>query len=666
MTETLLRYAPLSELARIRELPVAPQERAALFANVSRLNTLYMITRAGSGHIGTSFSAMDIVAWLFLEKLRRDGDRFVDTFFSSKGHDAPAFYAVQIGLGLLDFDSIHKLRRLGGLPGHPDVSTPLVHTNTGSLGMGISKAKGMIRANRLSGRDGRFYVLTGDGELQEGQFWESLQPAANAGLHELTVIVDHNKVQSDWLVERVSGLGDLEPKIASFGWAVRRADGHDIEAFGRALDELERVEGRPKLLIADTVKGKGVSFMEHTSMAPDERLYHFHSGGPNAGSYQRGAQEVYRDAAVELLQTIARQLEAVGAAPLATEAVPFPARTSPSRPQNLVNAYGRALVEQAQRNPRVVALDADLAKDCGLLEFETRFPDRFFEHGIAEQDMVSAAGGMALRGLLPTVHSFACFLTTRPNEQIYNNATERTKIVYVGSLAGLLPAGPGHSHQSVRDISAVGGMPNMVMLQPCTEAETVQAVDYCLNGTRESCYLRLVSIPVDVPFELPNSGALQEGIGVELTGGEDVVVFTYGPVMLTQMWHSVQSLAERGVRAKLVNLPWLNRVDLDWLRQVVGTARLVVTVDDHYVLGGQGQFLASQIAGLGLERAPRVVNLGVQRIPLCGTNDEVLRAHGLDADSLVLSVGQLVDAGRPSSSTALSGVGSAALGGHAE
>ncbi len=634
MTETLLRYAPLSELTRIRELPLPPEERTALFANVCRLNTLYMIARAGSGHVGTSFSAMDVVAWLFGEKLRREGDCFVDTFFSSKGHDAPALYAVQMGLRLLDFDYIHKLRRLGGLPGHPDVSLPLVHTNTGSLGMGISKAKGMIQANRLSGREGRFYVLTGDGELQEGQFWESLQPAANLKLHELTVIVDHNKVQSDWLVERVSSLGDLERKIASFGWAVRRANGHDVRAFSRAIEELEAVRDRPKLLIADTVKGKGVSFMEHTSMAPDERLYHFHSGGPSAGSYHRGAQDVYRDAAAELLQAIAGQLDAAGAAPLVTEAVPFPSRTAPSKPQNLVNAYGRALVEQAGRNPRLVALDADLVKDCGLLEFEARFPDRFFEHGIAEQDMVSAAGGMALRGLLPTVHSFACFLTTRPNEQIYNNATERTKIVYVGSLAGLLPGGPGHSHQSVRDISAVGGMPNMVMLQPCTEAEVAMAVDYCLNETRESCYLRLTTVPVEVPFELPASYGLEEGRGVALTEGEDVVVISYGPVMLTQAWHAVERLAERGIHARLVNMPWLNRVDSDWLRDTVAKAAAVVTVDDHYVLGGQGQLLASQVASLGLERAPRVANLGVQRIPVCGTNDEVLKAHGLDAESI--------------------------------
>ena len=133
-------------------------------------------------------------------------------------------------------------------------------------------------------------------------------------------------------------------------------------------------------------------------------------------------------------------------------------------------AYGEALLAAAEQEPRLVALDADLRLDTGLVEFRERFPDRFFECGIAEQDMVSQAGAMALAGLLPVCHSFACFLSTRPNEQIYNNATERSKVIYVGSLAGLVPGGPGHSHQSVRDISALGAMPGMALLEPFSRA----------------------------------------------------------------------------------------------------------------------------------------------------------------------------------------------------
>ena len=196
-----LYYVSFEQFERIHKLPVNEIEKTAIFAAFCRINTLYMIACAGSGHIGSSFSSMDIMSWLQLNEIRRssDGDETSprDIFFSSKGHDAPALYNIFIGQGKLNFDLIHKLRCLNGLPGHPDISTPNIVTNTGSLGMGISKAKGMIFANRLNNRSGNVFVLTGDGELQEGQFWESLGSAVNHKLHELTVIIDHNKLQSD-------------------------------------------------------------------------------------------------------------------------------------------------------------------------------------------------------------------------------------------------------------------------------------------------------------------------------------------------------------------------------------------------------------------------------------------------------------------------------------
>ena len=230
-----LGYVPQSELERLRALDADPHARAAAFADACRINTLTMVEFAGSGHLGTSFSCLDVLSWLHLEVLGQ-GDRY----FSSKGHDAPALYAILIALGRLPFEKLFELRRLGGLPGHPDVlTTPEVVTNTGSLGMGISKARGFVLADRLAGRSGRVYVLTGDGELQEGQFWESLQPTANRALGEITVIVDHNKLQSDTWVEQVSDLGDLERKVQAFGWATARCDGNDVHAFASMLRELE-------------------------------------------------------------------------------------------------------------------------------------------------------------------------------------------------------------------------------------------------------------------------------------------------------------------------------------------------------------------------------------------------------------------------------------------
>ena len=459
-----LRFVPVSEFQRLLAAPASRGERVRAFAALARINTLGMIAGAWSGHIGTSFSSLEIMSWLFLNELRDldKGDEACDIFFSSKGHDAPALYSVLIGLGLLPPDSLYQLRRLHGLPGHPHVETPYIQANTGSLGMGISKAKGMALANRLAGAPRRIFVLTGDGELQEGQFWESLGSAVTRGLGEITVVIDHNKIQSDTWVHEVSPLGDLGEKLRAFGWYVARCDGHDVQALERVFREFDGVSDRPKVLIADTIKGRGVSFMEGPAALAGSELYLYHSGAPPEPQYLTGLKELLAIANARFAEL---RLGAV-----ATAARIRNPRREPRQTDNLVAAYEKALVALGERRQNVLALDADLIKDCGLIAFSKRFPERFIECGIAEQDMVSMAGGMARRGALPIVHSFACFLAARPNEQIYNQGSESSKVIYVASLAGLLPGGPGHSHQSVRDISALAAVPGLVMAEPSAEA----------------------------------------------------------------------------------------------------------------------------------------------------------------------------------------------------
>ena len=625
-----LFYVPAEAFEALTRQSLPPDQHAAVFAAYTRINTLYAIARAWSGHPGTCLSAVDIMTWLFLQKLDGlgDGDAQCDLFFSSKGHDAPALYAVLTGLGLLDFDLLHRLRRLGGLAGHPHVETPFIQANTGSLGMGISKAKGMATANRLLGRRRRVFVLTGDGELQEGQIWESLGSAVQLGLDEITVLVDHNKIQSDTWVEDVAPLGNLAAKFASFGWRVARCDGHDFGALETALTQLDAATGLPKVLIADTIKGKGVSFMEGPAMEPGG-LYAYHSGAPNEEAYARGA--------AELIETARARLSEAGLDDLRLERGRRPPRKPVLKVERLVEAYSRALVDQAERHPNLIVLDADLVKDCGLLAFRERFPERFVECGIAEQDMVSQAGGMASRGVLPIAHSFACFLSTRPNEQIYNNASEGTKVIYVGSLAGVLPGGPGHSHQSVRDISALAAVPNLILVEPCAEVEVTAALAFCLDQTAESSYIRLVSLGWPLPFTLPADHRLRLGIGTVVRPGRDVVIIGAGPWLLANGYHAADTLErDRGVSVRVVDLPWLNRVDTEWLRETVGGARHVFTLDNHYVECGQGQMLASRIAELGL--AVSVTRIGVRELPVCGTNDEVLAHHRLDVPGLVASM----------------------------
>lgn len=620
-------FISLEQIKNIRNKVKNPFVSTVLLADIFRLNTLSMIYEAGSGHIGSSFSCLDILTWLWAQVLVNPNNlgESGDIFFSSKGHDAPALYSVLIGLEKLNYQLIHQLRRIDGLPGHPDNHTTGIAANTGSLGMGISKAKGMALAKRLRGQTGRIYVLTGDGELQEGQIWESLQMTANRGLSEITVIVDHNKIQSDTWVKEVNDLGLLEEKFRAFGWEVRRCDGHDLLAIHENLEYFKTIKDRPQVLIADTIKGRGVSFMEKTTTEENGEFYKFHSGAPT--------RDYYLMAIKELKRKIIKQLEKLKLPTLILDEIFLPEKTNLQNPERLIRAYGEELVKLAEITPDLVVLDADLMNDCGLDNFRKKFPDRFIECGIAEQDMVSTAGGLALQKKLPIVHSFACFLSTRANEQIYNNTTEGTKIIYTGSLAGLLPATPGHSHQSVRDISILSSIPNLVLIEPANEQETKLALRWAVEENTNSCYLRLVSIPVDLPYALPTSYKLELGQGIKLTKGSKIIIFAYGPVLLSQAVKVSQKLGEFGLDAAIINLPWLNRVDLKWLQEVLLECQLLVSLDDHYEVGGQGDLISTALQKFN--NKIKFVKFGLKEIPACGQMDEVLLYHKFDIDSLV-------------------------------
>ena len=221
-----VKLIPVAEFSRVRNARIGKYEKLSLLADMCRANTLASVKRAGSGHLGSSFSSLDIVTMLYYDEMNTaqvgisNPDR--DIYFSSKGHDVPGQYAVLYSLGILPQEQFVRLRRLGGTYGHPDIGTPGMEANTGSLGMGISKGKGFAFAKRLRRQGGRVFIMTGDGELQEGQNYEAFQSAVNQKLTNLTVIVDHNKLQSDKPVTEISDLGDLETKLRAFGWHVER------------------------------------------------------------------------------------------------------------------------------------------------------------------------------------------------------------------------------------------------------------------------------------------------------------------------------------------------------------------------------------------------------------------------------------------------------------
>jgi len=538
----------------------------------------------------------------------------------------------------LFFMHLVLFRRLHGLDGHPEVRQPGIEASTGSLGMGISKGKGMAWAKSYKKKTGHVYVLTGDGEFQEGQIYESLQAAAHQKIGNLTAIMDHNKYQTDMLVSDVNNIEDVVNKVSAFGWHVVRINGHDYNELKETFTELKKVTDKPKMIVADTIKGRGVSFMEkpETETFEGKTLYKWHSGAPDDESYVKGLAEL-----TETINNLTEELK--------IDEIQIPVNEPEGKisikgeKEFVTEAYGDALCEIAKTNDKLIVLDGDLSADCKLRKFEKMFPDRFIENGIAEQDMVSMAGGLARMGLVPVVSTFASFLAARANEQIYNNAGEQTKVVYTCQFSGMIPAGPGKSHQSVRDISLFGALPNVTIIQPCNAEETKWATEYCVNDAEENCVLRLVIGPSPEKIGLPKDYKFKVGVGAELTEGNDAILFGYGPVMLHEALLAADYLKKIGFGLKIINMPWLNKIDKDWFKKVVSDQKKIFVLEDHSAIGGLGDRLLNALTEIGEIANKEFINLGLIEYPECGTPLEVLEYHKLDGKSLAQRISGITD-----------------------
>lgn len=638
-----ISFIPFAEFQRIQSAEIDKFEKLQIISDMCRFNSLSAVKLAGSGHLGSSFSAMDIVVFLYFHEMNTvsvgiaNPDR--DIYFSSKGHDCPGQYSVLVASGILPFDKLLKLRRLGGLDGHPDVNIPGIEANSGSLGMGISKAKGIAFAKKLGKRGGRVFVLTGDGELQEGQIWEALQTTAQQKLTDIHVIVDFNKIQTDKPVKEIIDLGDIEKKIEAFGWYVHRCDGHNFAELDKAFTLFRDIKDKPKILIADTIKGKGISFMEGpTALKDGNGLYEWHAGAPGDDAYEAGYKEI--------LDRINSRLNGLRLKSISVEVIETRERGRvrlKDVAEKVVDAYGEALVELGKKRKNIIVLDADLSADCGLRSFEKTFPERFIENGIAEQDMVSVAGGLALQGFLPIVNSFGAFLASRANEQIYTNATEGTKIIYVCHYAGLIPAGPGKSHQSLRDISLFGALPNCIIIEPCNGAETKSALEWCVNEAKENCMLRLAISPSPGSISLPENYKFSFGKGTVVHDGRDAILFGYGPVMLNEALIAAKLLEKNNFSLKVVNMPWLNKVDQNWFQDVMGNCEAVFVLDNHSSYGGLGDCLLNELVLSDKLRGKKLKKFAITEYPACGTPQEVLRSHKLDGESLISRILEGID-----------------------
>jgi transketolase len=578
-----------------------------------RLNTLSMIKAAGSGHIGSSFSAIDLMVAhrIFLSE---NPDNI---FFSSKGHDAPGLYAVMNAFGEIPDSFLLKLRRMEGLPGHPEVGLFNIPTSTGSLGMGISKGKGFwYSRNNLNSI---ITVLLGDGELQEGQIWESLPGASRDNMSGLIAIVDGNKIQSDTWVEKTLPLGDLRKRVEGSGWLYLECDGHDYSSLKETLTQAKAETTKPVFIYAHTKKGSGVSFMER--FGSNGKFYKFHSGSPSDQDYMSAVDELIKKLGFSHeLNWSQSVILKNGSRAESDDLIPK------TRNQSLIQIWAEILEDLFESDKSLIALDADLAYDTGTYKVADKFNAQYIQCGIAEQDMVSMAGTLALSGKIPFVHSFASFLTTRAAEQIFNNLSENSKVIYCGFLAGLLPSAPGHSHQAVSDFGIVSSFPNIEIFEPACETE-MSLMKSLVYESDKSIYLRVGS--VDLP-EKVDPKMVQLGRITQRKFGEKYAIITSGPSMAKIALEVANAGGENEIAVFTYPTPkrLLNLED----RKLISNFKKILVIENHLPsLGIYSQLLEHfQTSGAKV----KLIRSGISELPKNGQTQEVLQHHGMDVDSI--------------------------------
>ncbi len=621
--EEELFYFEKSEFNKIIKIKSNWLIKKKVLSNMLRLNVLYMIQNAGSGHIGTSFSSIDLVNYVYFDFLNKE-----DIYFSSKGHDAPALYSVLMAKNIIPFSNIHNFRRIKGLPGHPDIKTKGICTNTGSLGMGISKAKGFLLANNFKKKNRNVVVLTGDGELQEGQFWESLMNIPKNISKNLIIIVDNNKYQSDLTVQNTSSLGNLKNKLESFDIKTFSCDGNNFNDIKKTFNRIKKINA-PKVIIANTIKGKGVSFIEGKPSIKN-MYYNYHSGSLKYKEYLEAVNELIKN-----FKKIDKKLPNLKL----TKKI-NPIRNLIDDHQNFISEYSQKILEFGKKNKKIVCLDADLVVDTGLKKFKHKFPNQFIECGIAEQDMVSIAGSLASSGKIPIVHSFSCFLVSRAAEQIYNNITQNSKVIYVGSLSGVLPAAPGHSHQSLRDISLMSSMPNVIIIEPIDISQLPKVLNWSINKTKKSIFLRINSIPLKNYKELNNKKKISLGRGEIIAKGNKATIIALGPVMVRQAIEVKNNLKKiKKIDVEIISTIYANSFDHRWYKNVIDKKNgPIFVLENHFTFNGFFSFICQSFIKNKIGTNRNIYNFGFEEIPACGTNKEVLSYHNIDIKSIYKTI----------------------------
>jgi transketolase len=605
-----------------------------------RIDSIRATSEAGSGHPTSCCSMADLTAALFFAEMRfdpkdphnPDSDRFV----LSKGHAAPILYAAWAEAGAFDRGELLKLRTIGSdLEGHPTPRLPFVDVATGSLGQGICAAIGTaLNARRIKSQY-RTYVLLGDGESAEGSVWEAANVATMDNIDSLCGITDVNALGQSRPTMWQHDMEQFARRWRAFGWHAIVIDGHDMTAILDALDEARKTKGQPTMILARTIKGKGVSFVEGKE-------------GWHGKPFKKGEE---LDRALAELETQFVPVPAGGPAANLSSQIPRPSST----PRAIINAkpvpppaykmgelvatreaYGTAIAKLGEADSRVVALDADVKNSTFSDKFEHALPDRFYENFIAEQVMVGAAMGLAARGAIPFPSTFACFLS-RAFDFIRMAAISNVNIKLAGSHAGVSIGEDGPSQMALEDLAMCRTQPNFTVLYPCDAVSTERLVALAAYHSGPA-YIR-TSRPKTPVIYANDEAFTVGGLKVVRESGEDVATVIGGGITVFEALKAYDELRAGKTLIRVIDLYSVAPVDAAGLVSAGrATGGRLITVEDHYAAGGIGDAVAEAVADAGLS----VHRLAVREIPRSGKPEELVERFGISAKHIVEAVRAIV------------------------
>jgi len=604
-------------------------EKLRGLAKLVRYYVLVSTTHAGSGHPTSSLSATELMTGLLFGGTYRydpghpahpNNDRLI----FSKGHASPLLYALWAAAGELSEDDLMTYRSFGSrLEGHPTVTFPFVEAATGSLGQGLSIGLGIaLNAKFLDKLPYRTYVLLGDSEMAEGSQWEAMQIAAHYGLDNLIGMLDVNRLGQRGETMYGHDIEAYRGRISSFGWETISIDGHSFEEVLEAYKEAQKAS-RPVMIIARTIKGKGVSFVEDADG--------WHGKALGKEDLERALDEL-GEVDKSLRGGIARPEDLQPGARPEGEAgkIDYPQ----GEPVATRDAYGNALVRIAAAFPNLVSLDGEVSNSTRAQKFKEAFPERFFEMYIAEQNMAGAALGLATRGKIPFVSSFAAFLS-RAFDQIRMSQYSDGNIKFVGSHAGVSIGQDGPSQMGLEDLAMFRTILNGIVLYPCDAVSTEKLVEVCA-GHKGMSYLRTTRMKTPVIYGREEVFAIG-GSKVLRKSENDLVTVVAAGVTLHEALAAHEELRKEGIPIRVIDLYSIKPVDEETLTRAARETNAIVTVEDHYPEGGLGDAVRSTLAAADVP----VFSLAVRAKPRSGKPDELLDYEAISGKAIVSKVKEL-------------------------